>query len=411
MAYSEVVKNFNRVRDYMREFYVYGFKSRDEYTKKSGRSYDDERRRLESWLGDYMQFRQNAEGKNVFLSIDSRSVHHNPLYKAWKAKSFTDGDITLHFILMDLLAECEEPVTLNEIADLVDQYLSVFDEPRTFDDSTIRKKLKEYEAEGIIVKEKRGKTVCYALATGQAFSDADVLDFFSEAAPCGVIGSFALDKIDNPERDIFAFKHNYFSAALDAEIMANVFDAMHKKKMLKIEYMPTYKDEPENRRIIPLKILIGSSTGRSYVAAKDMDKGWMNAYRLDYIMKIESMEDCAEYVAEKAVFDENEKYLWGVSFGRNYPKTEKVSFTIKIDEEESFVAERLKREKRNGTVTDLGDGKFRYDAEVLDSNELLLWIRSFMGFITEVNISNKEVEEHFKESARAMLAEYGVKQK
>ena len=34
----------------MRDFYVYGFKSRDDYTKKSARSYDDERRRIESWL-------------------------------------------------------------------------------------------------------------------------------------------------------------------------------------------------------------------------------------------------------------------------------------------------------------------------------------------------------------------------
>ena len=47
MAYSELVKNFNRIRYYMREFYVYGFKSRDEFSKKSARSYDDERR-LES---------------------------------------------------------------------------------------------------------------------------------------------------------------------------------------------------------------------------------------------------------------------------------------------------------------------------------------------------------------------------
>ena len=48
MAYNELVKNFKRIRDYMREFYVYGFKSRDEFNKKSARSYDDERRRLES---------------------------------------------------------------------------------------------------------------------------------------------------------------------------------------------------------------------------------------------------------------------------------------------------------------------------------------------------------------------------
>ena len=115
MAYSELVKNFKRIRDYMRDFYIYGFKSRDEYTRKSARSYDDERRRLESWLGDYMQFRQTGDGKNVFISIDSRVTHHNPLYKAWKTKSFTDGDITLHFILMDILASSYGPMLLGEI--------------------------------------------------------------------------------------------------------------------------------------------------------------------------------------------------------------------------------------------------------------------------------------------------------
>ena len=57
MAYSELIKNFERIRDYMREFYVYGFKSRDDYNKKSVRSYDNERRRIESWLGDHMHFR------------------------------------------------------------------------------------------------------------------------------------------------------------------------------------------------------------------------------------------------------------------------------------------------------------------------------------------------------------------
>ena len=101
-SYSELIKNFEKIRAYMREFYVYGFKSRDDYQKKSARSYDDERRRLESWLGDHMSFVRTPEGKNVFISIDSRTIRHNPLYNAWKAKSFTDGDITLHFILFDI---------------------------------------------------------------------------------------------------------------------------------------------------------------------------------------------------------------------------------------------------------------------------------------------------------------------
>lgn len=105
MAYSELVKSFERIRSYMREFYVYGFKSREEYSIKSARSYDNERRRIESWIGDFMSFHQDTSGKNVFLSVDSRRIPHNPLHKAFKAKSFTDKDITLHFYVMDLLAD------------------------------------------------------------------------------------------------------------------------------------------------------------------------------------------------------------------------------------------------------------------------------------------------------------------
>ena len=50
-----------------------------------------------------MSFVLLPEGKNVFISIDSRTSNHNPLYNALKAKSFTDGDITLHFIIFDIL--------------------------------------------------------------------------------------------------------------------------------------------------------------------------------------------------------------------------------------------------------------------------------------------------------------------
>ena len=80
MAYSELIKHFERIRDYMREFYVYGFKSRDEFTKKSARSYDDERRRVDSWLGDYMRFRLTAKrsfspSTAAFL-ITIRSTRH-----------------------------------------------------------------------------------------------------------------------------------------------------------------------------------------------------------------------------------------------------------------------------------------------------------------------------------------------
>lgn len=88
-----------------------------------------------------MQFRQTPEGKNVFISIDSRLSNHNPLYKAWKAKSFTDGDITLHFILFDILFDPSIEMSFSEITDQIDERLSRFSELRMFAESTVRKRL------------------------------------------------------------------------------------------------------------------------------------------------------------------------------------------------------------------------------------------------------------------------------
>lgn len=122
-SYSELIKNFEKIRAYMREFYVYGFKSRDEYDRKSARSYDDERRRMESWLGEYMGFVRTSGGKNMFISIDSRVSRHNPLYKAWKAKSFTGSDITLHFILLIFLSSPDVILSLPEIIQRADDDL------------------------------------------------------------------------------------------------------------------------------------------------------------------------------------------------------------------------------------------------------------------------------------------------
>ena len=155
-SYSELIKNFDRIRAYMREFYVYGFKSRDGYNQKSARSYDDERRRMESILGDHMSFVRTPEGKNVFISINSRTSLRNPFYKAWKSKSFTDGDITLHFIIFDILCSPEVALSLPEIMRTIDEdYLS--------DD--VRRINSAQKAQGIL---RRGHRDCGKI--GQAYA-------------------------------------------------------------------------------------------------------------------------------------------------------------------------------------------------------------------------------------------------
>ena len=296
MAYSELLKNFNKIRDYMREFYVYGFKSRDEFTGKSARSYDDERRRLESWLGEYMRFRHTPTGKNMFISIDSRESYHNPLFKAWKAKSFTDGDITLHFILFDILCNSEVSITIDEIITEIDRYLAKFVRLRMFDESTIRKKLKEYAMQGLIISERKGRAVYYRRADDIDLPNPDMLDFFSEVLPCGVIGSFLLDKAETHESR-FAFKHHYITGAMDSEVIYLIFNALREKRSVSLEMMSRNKNKTTKTQVVPLKLLISVQSGRSYLMAYSPGFNRINSFRTDNIISVK-----AENVSER--FDE-----------------------------------------------------------------------------------------------------------
>lgn len=408
MAYSELVKNFNRIRDYMREFYIYGFKSRDEFTGKSARSYDNERRRLESWLGDYMQFRRTLDGKNVFLSIDSRVSRHNPLYKAWKTKSFTDGDITLHFILMDILASGGEAMSVSEITEKIDEYLLTFPEPRLFDESTVRKKLKEYVSEGILSAEKQGKILYYKRPSDSDYYDTDILDFFSEVSPCGVIGSFLLDQ-EGRHKDFFAFKHHYITGAMDSEIVCRLLLAMGEKRKITLETINRHKDRISENHVIPLRIMISVQSGRQYLMAYTPGFRRIISFRIDNIVSVKPEEVSSRFDELRGKLDGMKPHMWGVSTqSRSGDRMERVEFTVHYEDDEQHIHRRLEREKRCGTVEKIDKNTSRFCAEVYDASEMIPWIRTFICRITDLHFSDSGLEEQFKNDIEEMYRQYGV---
>ncbi len=408
MAYSELVKNFNRIRDYMREFYIYGFKSREEYRRKSARSYDDERRRIESWLGDYMGFRQNAGGKNVFISIDSRAASHNPLYKAWKTKSFTDGDITLHFILMDIFASAQKALSLTEITEQIDEYLSVFPEPKTFDVSTVRKKLNEYISEGIVLGEKQGKSMYYSWTMEKCDLDRDILDFFSEIAPCGVIGSFLLDQVKEQDSH-FSFKHHYITSAMDSEILCSVFMAIREKRSVILETYNRHKERVSESHVVPLRVMVSAQSGRQYLIAYAPRFRRILSFRTDHIASVKIGEVSERFDQMRQKLDEMQKHMWGVSTQNRWGnRMEHVEFTIRYGAGEKHIPKRLEREKRCGTVEHLDENTSKFTADVYDASELIPWIRTFICRITEIHISNEKLEKQIQEDIKAMYALYGL---
>ncbi|HHW94597.1 MAG TPA: WYL domain-containing transcriptional regulator [Mogibacterium sp.] len=408
MAYSELIKNFNRIREYMREFYVYGFKSREEFNNKSSRSYDDERRRVENWLGDYMNFRTTSKGKNVFISIDSRMVRHNPLYKAWKAKSFTDGDITLHFLLFDILSSPEKSLNMREIIDEMDERLSGFENPKNFDESTVRKKLKEYIEEGLIISEKRGRSVYYKRAADDEMCSTDCLDFFSEVSPCGVIGSCLLDRIESPASR-FAFKHHYITSAMDSEILRLLLEAINDKKSVICETKNCKRGRKETKNIVPLKIFVSVQNGRQYLMGYSENFNRIMSKRVDSIDAVKIGEKCDDFDYYRETLDKMQSHMWGVSTqSQSGQRMEHVDFTVKYNDREKHIHQRLEREKRCGTVERLDENTSRFSADIYDAWEMVPWIRTFICRITEINFSNKELEKQFREDIKEMYRLYGL---
>ncbi len=409
MAYNELVKTLDHIRNYMREFYIYGFKSREEYDQKSLRSYDDEKRRIESWLGDYVGFRNTPDGKNVYLSIDSRHAEKNPLFQPWKAKSFTDGDITLHFVLFDIFAESSVPLSLLEITEKLDgEYLGAFREPMLFDESTIRKKLKEYAEQGLIKVEKQGKKLLYAANTeGNILPPCELLHFFSETAPCGVVGSFLMDK-QSITPPLFAFKHHYIASALDSEILCKLFLAMKEKRYVEVNKISHRRDVPMRIVCVPLKVFVGVDNGRQHILVYNMMHRDISSFRLDYINEVTVGEVCEEFDAYKERLEGCLPHIWGVVCRAGVETLEHVELLLHVEEGEDHIYRRLMREKRCGSVERLDRNTLKFSADVYDISEMIPWMRTFICRIKKITFSNKGLERQFKNDVKRLYKLYGI---
>ena len=406
MAYSELIKSFDKIRGYMRQFYVFGFKRREEYDAKSLRSYDNERRRIESWMGECMSFRQNEAGKQVFLSVDSRTIRHNPLYKAFKAKSFTDNDLILHCYLLSMLADGEAS-SAHGIIEGVAELLGRFPQLKLLDDSTIRKKLREYEEQGLLIGEKRGRELFYRL-TPEAVDRSswqEAVEFFAEADPLGVIGSYILDRSEE-DRELFGFKHHYILHALDGEVLLSALEAIGDHRRVRLTNVSLRSGQACEHLAYPLRIYISTQSGRQYLLCWHYGLRRMQFFRMDAITKIKLEEPEPEPDRFADSYDRFRKNLWGVSGGRDH-SMDHVEMDVRVEDDEWFIPQRLERERRWGHVEQIDEHTWRFTADVYDTSEMLPWLRTFIGRILRLEFSNPRVRRTWQDDMRALARAYG----
>lgn len=407
--FHELIKNFPKTREYVRDFFVYGFKSRNEFKDKSPRTYDNERRRLESWLGPYVQKDYASNGSNISLAIDSSLLDTNPLFRVWKTKSFTDNDIVLHFLILDLLRD-GKALTVEAITDgLLRQYKTLFDI------QTVRRKCNAYEKEGLLQKEKRGKTVVYSLNHTLTLwlrsngSVLDALDFFQMAAPLGIIADELSEQLDHRNRT-FRVKHSFFVHTLEDEVLLALLSAMNQKSEVQLKMKGSKNKAVSAVLCVPLQIFVSTRSGRRFLCGYLERNRRFTCFRLDTVKQVLPTKTAAEYDILLEKLDRNRSLIWGVSFQNNGRRhTDTLTMTIQAaDPEENYIVDRLKREGRGGTVTQTAPGVYTYETRVFDCNEMLPWLRTFTGRILSLTCSDPFVERLFFQDLQAMYQLYQI---
>lgn len=407
--FNELIKHFNKVRTYVRDFYIYGFKSRMDYPETGRRTYDNERRRIESWFADYMQYDHNFGSKKaVAITLDSNRIDSNPLYNVWKTKSFTNNDIMLHFFLLDLMQDGISR-NMDTITNQLHERYQVL-----FDSQTVRNKLTEYEQHALISIRKEGRQHIYTACPDEfgchpeLFSGLkEAVSYYQTAVPFGFIGSTILDSLLG-RNEHFRFRHDYLVHTLEDEVLLPLLNAMKEKQQITMQIKAAGNGHVSQLLCTPLKIRVSTQSGRRYVCVRKLANGRLTTFRLDNIQNVTRLQPDPEYDRYLAGYEKNISHAWGVSFGSGRTP-EHICLRIRLDEmTEGYLIDRIHREGRQGQLMKIQPDIYEYTVDCWDSAEMIPWIRTFTGRILAFTCSNKQVEQRFWHDMRLMQSMYAA---
>jgi len=128
-------------------------------------------------------------------------------------------------------------------------------------------------------------------------------------------------------------------------------------------------------------------------------------FRLDGIRRIKALNVDGQDEKYERIWPEFDRHLWGVSCGENM--LDHIEMQIHVGPDEWFIVERLRREKRHGSVGQVDDETWKFTADVYDAAEMMPWLRTFIGRIVKLECSDEYVTKCFREDLERMRCMYG----
>ena len=415
-----LIRDYSDIRDILRDIYIYGCFSRDDYINKgiSGRKYDNEHRRITSYLPDKF-IKKKRDGKRVlpYCSYNMTETPENFLAETYRNKSFTLLDIMSYFFVLSLLNE-NQGMTLSELLEVIPEE----NDEVIYTKDNLRKKIDELIDKGLIFSEKTGSKVIYKITEDslRVFETQELTDiywlieFVKNVSPIEMPYFFLQRKlklylyanrgIHMDDVHAFQYKHNHLFNVLDNEVILIILRAIHAQRKLNIKY--SSRETIFTSSIFPIRIIHECNHGRQYVLFYDLASETVKTRRIDRINSAEIIDKASDDIIYKAMKEsEREGTSWCTS-GLYYDLDE-VKIEFRIDEEsEQYVIDRIKREGKNGTIESVAPGLYLYTIVVRDPLEMVPWIRSFGERAKVVYSKDGVLEKHLLEDYERAIAKY-----
>ncbi len=410
MSINDRIKDISTIRNWLREFSLFGDKTRADFTDMSG--YRHVLKKAEQILKEALvQSRDDQNYQHVYLSMDARDIDRNPLFAFYRIHSFKPNDLKLHFVILSILAD-GKPKSQNEILSKIykSQVYSVDDDIT----STLHRKLEEYLAIGILTSLKLGKQKLYGLNISgiDVVSWRDAIEFFSETDSLGIVGEFLRNRLERmnqaPAKDYFVFRHHYLHHVLDAEIVETIADAMQRRLSVLVGNNPRHNHRNRSAdldEIVPIRFYHSVQSGRRYLVGSRGQDPKLIFMRFDRIQSVKPGNPVPDYPSRYDAAIRRLEHVWGVS-DRGLKELTHLEMTIRVPDENDYTIKRIDVEKRHGHVEYTDNCTAKFDIDVWDVREMLPWVRTFTGYIVELKCSNQAFIDQYKRDLRAAYRMY-----
>lgn len=426
--FTDFIKHYDLIRSILRDVFLYGCFSRDDYENKkrgSSRKVSYEMRRIQQYIEkDFIKFDRDGKTKLLSLSYDSITNTKNFLVSTYLNKSFTKADLKLYYCILLALNHYDKTITLKELEEFfVGNELLDYDK---ISSKTIERKLKELcDSMGLVTCEKQGRGKSYGIAQDilRNLKDEEIVNLYLVTALYknvlfpNMAGYYFQDTLKQymsfhrnmtkDYEDVFQYQKLHFHPIIEEEILWKLIKAISKNRKIKIEYKLS-----ENRQVrynkeivIPYKIRYDVDCGRFYLVAFYNERCFVS--RLDRIQEIHILDEdySEEGLIEKYNFSMGKSWSSVHLNGESSPQTLKFKVMIESNSE-MYIIDRIKGELKTYSVEKQEENTFVFTKEVNDCYEMIPWIRGYCGKIEvmEPRYVRRKINSDWKE----MLKNYGV---